>query len=191
MTDYKKMNIEDLLLEAKRRRSIKLPFKTFLINYLESLDPLNKPYISKSPNFSESEEKCIVFGCSNRKGEGTFIGDLCAPCHKYITTGEIGHANSFLGKLSRIKKSIEKYYGWAIQTRSEREGLIGRYWWFNKTHPEIPIHMEGHRIALFITRREARENLPSIKKSFPRARVKRVQVEIKDFSGLKELMSKR
>jgi hypothetical protein len=30
-------------------------------------------------------DKCIVFDCDNVKGQGSFIGDLCAPCHQYLT----------------------------------------------------------------------------------------------------------
>ena len=32
--------------------------------------------------------KCIVLLCENHKEEGTFIGDLCAPCYEYITLGK-------------------------------------------------------------------------------------------------------
>ncbi len=34
-------------------------------------------------------DKCIVHGCPNRKGEGTFFGDLCGPCHHMLTTGQV------------------------------------------------------------------------------------------------------
>ncbi len=44
--------------------------------------------------------KCIVFGCSNHKHEGTFEGDMCLPCFRYITTGKIGLTDSFLGELA-------------------------------------------------------------------------------------------
>lgn len=32
--------------------------------------------------------KCIVKDCQNHKYEGKFVGDLCSPCHTFITTGE-------------------------------------------------------------------------------------------------------
>jgi hypothetical protein len=35
-----------------------------------------------------SAEKCIVQGCENHRGEGPFVGDLCSPCHSFITRGE-------------------------------------------------------------------------------------------------------
>lgn len=31
--------------------------------------------------------KCIVKGCENYKGQGTFKGDICAPCYDIIITG--------------------------------------------------------------------------------------------------------
>ena len=34
------------------------------------------------------EQKCIVKDCENHKHEGGFVGDLCKPCHQFITTGE-------------------------------------------------------------------------------------------------------
>lgn len=32
--------------------------------------------------------KCIVKDCENHSHEGGFTGDLCNPCHRFITTGE-------------------------------------------------------------------------------------------------------
>jgi hypothetical protein len=32
-------------------------------------------------------KRCQVKDCSNHRGEGTFFGDLCLPCHTFITTG--------------------------------------------------------------------------------------------------------
>jgi len=34
-------------------------------------------------------EKCIVFGCTNEKHQGVFVGDICAPCYKIITEGDL------------------------------------------------------------------------------------------------------
>ena len=34
------------------------------------------------------ETKCIVKDCENHRHQGTFVGDLCAPCHEFITTGK-------------------------------------------------------------------------------------------------------
>lgn len=42
------------------------------------------------------EVKCIVKGCPNKRGEGGFIGQLCTPCHTMITTGCVGHGETFI-----------------------------------------------------------------------------------------------
>lgn len=53
------------------------------------------------------EERCIVKGCKNHKGEGTFVGKLCYPCHEMITTGRVHHANTtFIGNLERQRKEL-------------------------------------------------------------------------------------
>lgn len=45
-------------------------------------------------------KKCLVHGCKNSSDQGTFIGDLCSPCHNMITTGNIHPCNiTFIGKL--------------------------------------------------------------------------------------------
>ena len=31
--------------------------------------------------------KCIVKDCINQTHEGLFIGELCKPCHEFVTTG--------------------------------------------------------------------------------------------------------
>ena len=51
-------------------------------------------------------KKCLVKGCGNYSDGGTFIGDLCAPCHRMITTGVVHHANpTFIGDLFRAARS--------------------------------------------------------------------------------------
>lgn len=52
--------------------------------------------------------KCIVFGCNNHKGEGFFVGDLCAPCHNHISTGRVGKTESFLGGMKEMIEKNEK-----------------------------------------------------------------------------------
>ena len=45
-------------------------------------------------------KKCIIKGCKNHKGEGGFIGDICFPCYKMITTGNINiMSDNFIKKL--------------------------------------------------------------------------------------------
>ena len=43
--------------------------------------------------------KCIVKGCENHKHQGTFVGDLCFPCHEMLITGKLGHGNTFIHRL--------------------------------------------------------------------------------------------
>lgn len=44
-------------------------------------------------------EKCIVHKCRNHKGEGSFSGDICLPCHIMLVEGKVSHTDSFLGDL--------------------------------------------------------------------------------------------
>ena len=53
-------------------------------------------------------DKCIVHGCANRKNEGVFVGDVCGPCHEYITTGQVGPTESFLGEINKARRIIKK-----------------------------------------------------------------------------------
>ncbi len=85
---------------------------------------------------------------------------------------------------------ITETFYWAIDSRStEGHGLIGRYWWF-KNHLIIPPHLEGCNIAVFKTRKIARENLPAVKgvkgdgffHAFPRARVVKVRLTVEEVS---------
>ena len=39
--------------------------------------------------------KCIVKDCQNHRHEGKFVGDLCSPCHTFITTGEGEHSQAY------------------------------------------------------------------------------------------------
>lgn len=74
----------------------------------------------------------------------------------------------------------ETFRAWAIDCNSkEGHGFIGRYWMFDNNIQMLPVHLRGCRIALFETRREARQRLPQVRRySFPRAKVVRVQVQV-------------
>jgi hypothetical protein len=39
--------------------------------------------------------KCIVKNCINQTHEGQFVGDLCAPCHKFVTTTDEIHSQAY------------------------------------------------------------------------------------------------
>lgn len=47
-------------------------------------------------------DKCLVKGCPNHKGEGRFIGDLCAPCHRMLQTGTIGSGQTFIHRMRDV-----------------------------------------------------------------------------------------
>lgn len=34
----------------------------------------------------KSVKECVVKDCANRSDQVTFVGDLCLPCHRFITT---------------------------------------------------------------------------------------------------------
>jgi len=75
----------------------------------------------------------------------------------------------------------EEFTAWAINANSdEGHGFIGRYWWFSK-RADIPVHMEGGKVALFKTRKLASENLTSVRGAFPSARAEKVTVKIETF----------
>lgn len=79
---------------------------------------------------------------------------------------------------------MKKFRAWAIDTRMKDifvpSTLIGRYGWFGVCSREIPSHLEGCMIALFMTRKLAREHLPLVKKAFPKAIEIPVEITIKE-----------
>jgi hypothetical protein len=44
--------------------------------------------------------ECLVLGCTNKKHEGIFVGDLCSPCYKMLTTGELGYGRTFIHEMA-------------------------------------------------------------------------------------------
>ena len=58
--------------------------------------------IKDESTLRDADSFCIVHGCVNHRHQGRFIGDLCAPCHAYITSGRVGPTTSFLGKLNGL-----------------------------------------------------------------------------------------
>ena len=40
-------------------------------------------------------KKCIVMNCVNHADEGEFVGDLCSPCHKFVTSGRGVHSQAY------------------------------------------------------------------------------------------------
>ena len=82
--------------------------------------------------------------------------------------------------MAAIMKTLKTYKGWAINANTEEgHGLLGRYWWFDGKEPTIPIGLHGHVTAVLRTRREAREALSDVRRTFPKAKIERVTVEVK------------
>ena len=53
-------------------------------------------------------EKCIVFGCTNKKSQGSFVGDICAPCYKIITDGDLKQpSTNFIHKLAQENERLK------------------------------------------------------------------------------------
>lgn len=64
---------------------------------------------------------------------------------------------------------------WGIDTNAkEGHGLIG-YGWYGWDRPE---HFGGYKTATFETREKAKAALPSVRRSFPKARIVRVRVTV-------------
>jgi hypothetical protein len=71
-------------------------------NSLCTVTPLGVQWVRRLcnvplPTEADLEDKCLVHGCTNHKHEGTFIGDLCAPCYALLTSGVLRqHGDTFL-----------------------------------------------------------------------------------------------
>jgi len=50
----------------------------------------------------KAAKRCIVWNCTNRTSEGSFIGDLCLPCHQFITTLEGRHSQAYRNSLKVV-----------------------------------------------------------------------------------------
>lgn len=78
-----------------------------------------------------------------------------------------------------MKTILKSTHGWAIHSRSpEGHGLIGKNWWFCGFRQIHGDGVSGYQTAVFRTRKMARNALPSVKKSFPKAAVVKVFVDI-------------
>lgn len=69
-----------------------------------------------------SGAKCIVHGCLNHKGEGAFVGDLCYPCYRMLTTGEMQTGRTFVHDLA--KKLDPPIYHVSMQETSMKDYSI-------------------------------------------------------------------
>lgn len=54
--------------------------------------------------------KCITHNCPNHSDQGRFIGDLCSPCHQFITTGIGEHSQVYRNAENKNKNNIPSQY---------------------------------------------------------------------------------
>lgn len=73
-----------------------------------------------------------------------------------------------------MPRVLDSWFAWVIDTNEKSYGFIGRYFFAKECYP--PTYLEGCKIALFRTRREARNHLPAVRRTFLKARV--IQVGI-------------
>jgi hypothetical protein len=59
-------------------------------------------------------KKCLVKDCPNHAHEGTFIGELCAPCHTMLTTLPVKQLMDAVRAIIRDEKAIDP---WLLQRR--------------------------------------------------------------------------
>ena len=52
-------------------------------------------------------DKCIVHGCPNRKHQGSFIGDICAPCSNMLVFGDPKFGVTFVHKMRDRLEELE------------------------------------------------------------------------------------
>ena len=42
--------------------------------------------------------KCKIINCENEDSHGRFVGDLCAPCYEFLSTGKGVHSQAYRNK---------------------------------------------------------------------------------------------
>lgn len=52
-------------------------------------------------------DKCIIHGCPNHKNQGSFIGDMCAPCSNMLISGEPKFGVTFIHKMRDRIEELE------------------------------------------------------------------------------------
>ena len=58
--------------------------------------------------------KCIVKDCQNHIGQGRFVGNLCSPCHEFLSTGN--------GVYSQAYRNTKRE--WVGLTDEERRQIV-------------------------------------------------------------------
>ena len=56
----------------------------------------------------KQDDSCIVFGCSNKKYQGEFVGNICYPCYNIITTGDTNQrSDNFIIAMADKLRSLD------------------------------------------------------------------------------------
>jgi hypothetical protein len=64
-------------------------------------------------------EKCIVKDCENHKHQGRFVGDLCSPCHAFITRNEGKHSQAYRNAQPEPEPVAWEYCGALFHDKKE------------------------------------------------------------------------
>jgi hypothetical protein len=55
--------------------------------------------------------KCLVKGCTNRRDQGSFVGDLCEPCYHILTTGQHNFSKAwFIKEIEKLLKENTRLF---------------------------------------------------------------------------------
>ena len=75
-------------------------------------------------------DQCIIHGCTNRKNQGIFIGDICLPCSNMLVSGDPKFGVTFVHKMrdriEELEAKLARYDDLVadkINLRSENETL--------------------------------------------------------------------
>jgi hypothetical protein len=57
----------------------------------------------------KGRRRCIVKDCQNYTDQGLFVGDLCMPCHRFVTVGEGAHSQIFRNGLGFFTTRLARH----------------------------------------------------------------------------------
>lgn len=57
-------------------------------------------------NLKDGARKCCVHNCTNTTDQGQFVGDVCVPCHKFITLGTGTHSQAYRNGANLFVKTM-------------------------------------------------------------------------------------
>jgi len=102
-------------------------YSSWVLDKTFNWDILNAEYRIKPQPFA----KCIVKDCMNHTNEGSFVGELCAPCWDYITNGNGVHSQAY--RNAQPKDEKPKYlYVYKMMTNHGLEIQL----WDSKTYTD-------------------------------------------------------